>query len=157
MYVSAGIPEVNMKANPSLPLNMSSSMKRPRVHSPPPRPAYHNGSQHSGAREAPGSQERLSEEEEEQAESGQDEEEDEEEDEREMEEVPRRWSGIEAIFEAYQEYTEGGLSSMEVTACVECSHQVFVKCWQTIQNGILSHRKNVPQSKLDVSSFQSGA
>ncbi|XP_056455526.1 genetic suppressor element 1-like [Gadus chalcogrammus] len=104
-----GIPEVNMKANPSLPLNMSSAMKRPRVHSSPSQPAYHNGhhSQRPGAGEAPGTQERLSGEEEEQGGSGQ-EEEDEEEDEGEMEaaDAPRKWSGIEAIFEAYQEYTE---------------------------------------------------
>ncbi|KAJ3596224.1 hypothetical protein NHX12_002633 [Muraenolepis orangiensis] len=77
---SNGVPEVNMKATPSLPLNMSSSMKRPRgPSSPPPRPAYHNNghrSQYPGARPPPGSQEHL------------------------------RWSGIEAIFEAYQEYTE---------------------------------------------------
>ena len=108
-----------MKANPSLPLNMSSAMKRPRVHSSPPQPAYHNGhhSQRPGACEGTGSQERLSGEEEEQGESGQDEDE-EEEDEGEMEvaEAPRRWSGIEAIFEAYQEYTEGELSSVGVAA-----------------------------------------
>ena len=129
----AGIPEVNMKANPSLPLNMSSAMKRPRVHSSPSQPAYHNGhhSQRPGAGEAHGTQERLSGEEEEQGGSGQ-EEEDEEEDEGEMEaaEAPRKWSGIEAIFEAYQEYTEGGLTSREVTACQRggCFHQVVLTC-----------------------------
>ncbi|KAG7281886.1 hypothetical protein CRUP_031135 [Coryphaenoides rupestris] len=105
---SNGVPEVNMKANPSLPLNMSSSMKRPRLHSSPPRPAYHNGHhpQYPGARRPPASREHLSEEEDERGESGQDDEDEEDEDETEVEDAPRRWSGIEAIFEAYQEYTE---------------------------------------------------
>lgn len=31
----------------------------------------------------------------------------EEEDEEEMEEAPRKWQGIEAVFEAYQEYVDG--------------------------------------------------
>jgi len=107
--VLAGVPEVNMKANPSLPLNMSSSMKRPRLHSSPPRPAYHNGlhPQYPGSRGPPAPREHLSEEEEERGESAQDDE-DEDEDETEAEDAPRRWSGIEAIFEAYQEYTDGG-------------------------------------------------
>uniref|UniRef100_A0A8C4YZC3 Genetic suppressor element-like domain-containing protein n=1 Tax=Gadus morhua TaxID=8049 RepID=A0A8C4YZC3_GADMO len=84
-------------------------LELPRVHSSPSQPAYHNGhqSKRPGAGEAHGTQERLSGEEEEQGGSGQ-EEEDEEEDEGEMEaaDAPRKWSGIEAIFEAYQEYTE---------------------------------------------------
>lgn len=41
-------------------------------------------------------------------ESGQDEEEvDEDDEEEEAEEAPRKWQGIESIFEAYQEYVDG--------------------------------------------------
>lgn len=56
----------------------------------------------AAGRDAPGPQEELSEEDEE--ESGQEEEDDEEE---EVEEAPKKWQGIEAIFEAYQEYVDG--------------------------------------------------
>lgn len=48
-----------------------------------------------------GSQENLSDEEEEESCP------EEEEEEEGMEETPRRWQGIEAIFEAYQEYVDG--------------------------------------------------
>lgn len=55
----------------------------------------------AASRHTPGPQENLSDEDEE--ESGQEEEDEEE----EMEEAPKKWQGIEAIFEAYQEYVDG--------------------------------------------------
>lgn len=50
------------------------------------------------SRDAPAARDRLSDDEEE---SGQEDEEEEE------EEAPRKWRGIEAVFEAYQEYVDG--------------------------------------------------
>ncbi|KAM4619517.1 genetic suppressor element 1-like [Polymixia lowei] len=99
--VSNCVPEAILKADHSLPHNIS-SLKRPNLH-------HNNSLQHTHAnghhfhsplshRDTAGSRDHLSEEEEE--ESG------EEEDEEEEEEAPRKWSGIESIFEAYQEYTD---------------------------------------------------
>lgn len=56
--------------------------------------------------------ESLSDEDEE--ESGQEEEDEEEE---EAEEAPRKWQGIEAIFEAYQEYVDGKSISSQFYVC----------------------------------------
>ena len=91
-----------MKAERSLPHNASqlksSTLKHATQH------AHINGHHfHSlvASRDAPGPRENLSDEDEE--ESGQEEEDEEE----EMEEAPKKWQGIEAVFEAYQEYVDG--------------------------------------------------
>lgn len=60
----------------------------------------HHFHPHLAGRETQAPQDCLSDEEEE--ESGQ-----EDEDEEEMEEAPGKWQGIEAVFEAYQQYVDG--------------------------------------------------
>lgn len=98
-----------MKADRSLPHNISQLKSSNLNHAP--QHAHINGYHFhfpAASRDTPGPRENLSDEDEE--ESGQ-EEEDEEED-GEMEEAPRRWQGIEAIFEAYQEYSDGESKSV---------------------------------------------
>ncbi|KAK9516817.1 hypothetical protein VZT92_024727 [Zoarces viviparus] len=95
--VSNCVPE----ADRSLPHNVSQLKNSTLIHAP--QHAHGNGYHfHSlvASRDTPGPQENLSDEDEE--EFGQEE----EEDEGEMEEAPRKWQGIEAIFEAYQEYVD---------------------------------------------------
>lgn len=65
----------------------------------------------AAGRDTPGPREDLSDEDEE--ESGQEE----ESDEVEMEEAPRKWQGIEAIFEAYHEYVDGESVSDRFSVC----------------------------------------
>ncbi|XP_071776383.1 genetic suppressor element 1-like [Centroberyx gerrardi] len=99
--VSNCVSEAAVKADNSLPHSVS-PLKRPNLHHAPQH-AHINGHHfHSplAQRDAPGPRDHLSEEEEE--ESGEEEEDEEE----EMEEAPRKWQGIESIFEAYQEYMD---------------------------------------------------
>ncbi|XP_070687469.1 genetic suppressor element 1-like [Pempheris klunzingeri] len=98
------IPEAGMKAERSLPHNISQLKSSNLNHAV--QHAHINGHHFHfplASRDTAGPRENLSDEDEEQ--SGQ-EEEDEEEEEEEIEETPRRWQGIEAIFEAYQEYAD---------------------------------------------------
>ncbi|XP_044049648.1 genetic suppressor element 1-like isoform X2 [Siniperca chuatsi] len=102
--VSNCVPE----ANRLLPHNIPQLKSSNNNHAPQ---LAHVNSQHfhfpAASRDTPGPRENLSDEDEE--ESGQeeeDEEEEEEEEEEEMEEAPRKWQGIEAIFETYQEYVD---------------------------------------------------
>uniref|UniRef100_A0A8C7C806 Gse1 coiled-coil protein n=1 Tax=Oncorhynchus kisutch TaxID=8019 RepID=A0A8C7C806_ONCKI len=91
---STCIPESSIKSEPSVPYNIP-PLKRPVLlntslhptngHHPYPSPAHHV---HLGVRDE------LSEEE------------DEEEEEEEEGEAPRKWRGIESVFEAYQEYVD---------------------------------------------------
>ncbi|XP_068579433.1 genetic suppressor element 1-like isoform X1 [Cebidichthys violaceus] len=99
--VSSCVPEAGMKADRSLPHNVSQLKNSTLIHAP--QHAHVNGYHfHSlvASRDTPASRENLSDEDEE--EFGQEE----EDDEGEMEEAPRKWQGIEAIFEAYQEYVD---------------------------------------------------
>lgn len=95
---SSCIPEVRGKSDRPLPHSLSQL----KALSHAPQHAHVNG-HHShppaASRDAPAARDRLSDEEEE--ESGQEDEEEEE------EVVPRKWRGIEAVFEAYQEYVDG--------------------------------------------------
>ncbi|XP_028440374.1 genetic suppressor element 1-like isoform X1 [Perca flavescens] len=98
--VSNCVPEAGMKADRSLLHNVT-QLKSPTLNHAPQH-AHVNGHHfHSlvASRDTLGPRENLSDEDEE--ESGQEEEEEEE-----MEENPRKWQGIEAIFEAYQEYVD---------------------------------------------------
>lgn len=91
-----------MKADRSLPHSISQLKSSSLNHAP--QHTHINGHHFhlpAASRETPGAQENLSDEDEE--ESGQEEEDEEE----EMEEAPKKWQGIEAIFEAYQEYVDG--------------------------------------------------
>ncbi|KAM9377961.1 genetic suppressor element 1-like [Pholidichthys leucotaenia] len=95
--VSNCLPEANVKADHSLPHN-SSQQKVSDLNHPPQR-VHINGHHFRSpvsSQDAPAPRDHLSDEDEE--ESGQEEEEE--------EEAPRKWQGIEAIFEAYQEYVE---------------------------------------------------
>ncbi|KAM3836127.1 genetic suppressor element 1-like, partial [Diretmus argenteus] len=99
--VSNCVSDVALKAEHMLPHNIS-PLKRPNLHHAPQH-GHINGHQSNSSlahRDTPGPRDHLSEEEEE--ESGQEEEDEEE----EMEEAPRKWQGIEAIFEAYQGYMD---------------------------------------------------
>jgi len=90
-----------MKTDRSLPHSISQLKSSSHL---APQHSHVNGHHfHSvvASGELPVQRENLSDEDEE--ESGQEEEEEEE----EMEEAPRKWQGIEAVFEAYQEYTDG--------------------------------------------------
>lgn len=96
--VSNCVPE----ADRSLPHSIS--QLKSSSHNPAPQHAHVNGHHFhfpAASRDTPGPRENLSDEDEE--ESGQEEEDEEEE---EMEEAPRKWQGIETIFEAYQEYVD---------------------------------------------------
>lgn len=92
-------PDVSTKSDSSLPHNLC--LLKPST------PQLHGHV--NGNRFPPGSQdvavprERLSDEEEEDDESEQGEDDEEE----EVDEAPRRWQGIEGVFEAYQEYVDG--------------------------------------------------
>ncbi|XP_029289196.1 genetic suppressor element 1-like [Cottoperca gobio] len=100
--VSNCVSETGMKADRSLPHNVSQLNSSTPHHAP--HHAHINGHLfHSlvASGDTPGPRENLSDEDEE--ESGPEEEDEEEE---EMEEAPRKWQGIEAIFEAYQEYAD---------------------------------------------------
>ncbi|TMS04993.1 Genetic suppressor element 1 [Larimichthys crocea] len=99
--VSNCAPEAGMKADRLLPHSVSqlksSNVNHASQHS---RVNGHHLHFPAASRHTPGPQENLSDEDEE--ESGQEEEDEEE----EMEEAPKKWQGIEAIFEAYQEYVD---------------------------------------------------
>lgn len=91
-----------MKADPSQPHSVSQLKSSNLIHVS--QRAHINGHHFPSSvanRDTLAPQENLSEDEEES-----DQEEDEEEEEEE-EDVPRKWQGIEAIFEAYQEYVDG--------------------------------------------------
>lgn len=78
------------------------SISQLKVSNHAPQHAHVNGHHFhppSVSRDTPAARERLSDEDEE--ESGQEDEEE------EVEEAPRKWQGIEAVFEAYQEYVDG--------------------------------------------------
>ncbi|XP_055078425.1 genetic suppressor element 1-like isoform X1 [Periophthalmus magnuspinnatus] len=96
-----------LNTDSSLP-HKASPMKVPH----PNRNSQHINGHHAplygASRDTPSAYEPLSEEE---GQSGQDEEEDEEE---EMEEAPRKWQGIEAIFEAYHQYAEEHIIERQV-------------------------------------------
>lgn len=96
-------PESSMKAACSMPQSNSQLKSSNPNHAS--QHAHLNGNHLHftvASSDTPGSLGNLSDEEEE--ESGQEEE---DEDEEEMEEVPKKWQGIEAIFEAYQDYADG--------------------------------------------------
>ncbi|KAK5928181.1 hypothetical protein CgunFtcFv8_013264 [Champsocephalus gunnari] len=98
--VSNCVPEAGMKTDRLLPHSISQLKSSSHL---APQHSHVNGHHfHSlvASGELPVPRENLSDEGEE--ESGQEEEEEEE----EMEEAPRKWQGIEAVFEAYQEYTD---------------------------------------------------
>ncbi|XP_071357772.1 genetic suppressor element 1-like isoform X2 [Trachinotus anak] len=103
--VSNCVPEAGMKAEHSL--HNISQVKHSNINHAPQH-AHINGHHFHSAvanRGTAAPRENLSDEEEE--ESGQEEEdEEEEEEEEEAEEAPRKWQGIESIFEAYQEYVD---------------------------------------------------
>ncbi|KAF7662922.1 hypothetical protein LDENG_00223140 [Lucifuga dentata] len=102
--VSNCVPEATIKADRSLPHN-TSPLKSSTLHQAVQR-AHINGHHfHPAPAHRDPQQGHLSdeeEEEEEEEESGPEEENEEE----EIEEAPRKWQGIEAIFEAYQEYVD---------------------------------------------------
>lgn len=101
--VSNCVPEAGMKADHSLPHNISPL--KSSNHNYAPQHAHVNGHHfHSSlaSRDTPAPRENLSDDKDED-ESGQ---EDEDEEEEEVEEAPKKWQGIEAIFEAYQEYVD---------------------------------------------------
>lgn len=135
--VSNCTPEASVKAERSLPHSISHLKKSnhlPHHHHPHPQPHphphlhHHQVPQHAhlngnhlhfppaASTTTAGSQENLSDEDEE--ESGPEAEEEEEEG---TEQAPRRWNGIEAIFEAYQEYVDG-----ESTVWKSCLQECFV-------------------------------
>lgn len=102
-----------MKADRSLPHNVSQLKNSTLIHAP--QHAHINGyhfHSHVASRDTPVPRENLSDEEEE--ESGQEE----EDDEMETEIAPRKWQGIEAIFEAYHEYVDGESMSSQLHACI---------------------------------------
>ncbi|XP_068459491.1 genetic suppressor element 1-like isoform X1 [Clinocottus analis] len=107
--ISNCAPEAGMKADRSLPHNVSQLKNSTLIHAP--QHAHINGyhfHSHGASRDTPGPQENLSDEDEE--ESGQEE----EDDEVETEEAPRKWQGIEAIFEAYHEYVDDWSTERQV-------------------------------------------
>ncbi|XP_020512798.2 genetic suppressor element 1 isoform X1 [Labrus bergylta] len=99
------VPEAGIKADRSVPLNMSQLENSNHNHIP--HRAQINGHPFNfpaASRDPPGPEANmLNDEEEEEEEESEQEEEDGEE---EMEETPRKWRGIEAIFEAYQEHAD---------------------------------------------------
>lgn len=97
--VSNCLPEAAVKADVSLPHNLS--LLKPSHLNHAPQHAHINGHHFHSPPALPAPRENLSDDEDEdQSEQG-------EEDEEEAEEAPRKWQGIEAIFEAYQEYVDG--------------------------------------------------
>lgn len=121
--VSNCTPEASVKSERSLPhsisqLKNSNHLHHHHHHPQPhqhlhhhqvPQHAYLNGNHlhfpPAASTATAGSQENLSDEDEEESCL-----EEEEEDEEGAEQAPRRWHGIEAIFEAYQEYVDGELT-----------------------------------------------
>lgn len=101
--VSNCTPESGMKADRSLPQSIS-KLKSSNANQAPQHAHLNGNHLHFTVAntDTPGSRGNLSDAEEE--ESGQEEE---DEDEEEMEEVPKKWQGIEAIFGAYQDYVDG--------------------------------------------------
>lgn len=99
------MPEAGLKAECSLPHNIS-QLKSSNVHHPPQHTHVNGHHFHfpRAGRDSFAPRDHLSDEDEE--ESGQEADEEEEDDEVE-EEAPRKWQGIEAIFEAFQEYVDG--------------------------------------------------
>ncbi|XP_029009690.1 genetic suppressor element 1-like isoform X2 [Betta splendens] len=98
----SGVPEPGMKTGHSLPHNLSQPKSSNLSHAP--QGAYVNGHRlsSSGAGQDPAAaplQEGVSEEDEDASCQ-------EEEDDEETEEAPRKWRGIEAVFEAYHEYVD---------------------------------------------------
>lgn len=100
--VSNCTPEASVKADRSLPHSIS-QLKSSNHHQAPQRAHLNGNHLHYpvASTTTSGSQENLSDEEEEESCP------EEEEEEEGMEEAPRKWQGIEAIFEAYQEYVDG--------------------------------------------------
>lgn len=102
--------EAGMKADRSLPQGIS-QLKSSNP-SQAPQHAHLNGNHLHfpvASTDAPGSRENLSDEDEEESCP--------EEEEEEMEEAPKKWQGIEAIFEAYQEYVDGESMSSKFYVC----------------------------------------
>lgn len=100
--VSNSTAEASMKADCSLPHTIS-QVKSSNPNQAPQHTHLNGNHLHfpAATTDAPGPRENLSDEDEEESCP---EEEDEEE---ETEHAPKRWQGIEAIFEAYQEYVDG--------------------------------------------------
>ncbi|KAF0041230.1 hypothetical protein F2P81_007128 [Scophthalmus maximus] len=108
--VSNSVPDTGMKAEHSLPHNISQMKHSSLNHAP--QHAHINGHHLHfpvASQETATPREILSDEEKEESgpeeEEDDDDDDDEEEEEAAAEEAPRKWQGIEAIFEAYQEYT----------------------------------------------------
>uniref|UniRef100_UPI0037E7F2D3 genetic suppressor element 1-like isoform X1 n=2 Tax=Semicossyphus pulcher TaxID=241346 RepID=UPI0037E7F2D3 len=96
------VPDAGMKTDRSLPLSIAQLKNSNHNHTP--QQAHINGHHlhfPAASRDTPGTRENLFEEEEDDSDQ-----EEEDEEEEEMEEAPRKWQGIEAIFEAYQEYAD---------------------------------------------------
>ncbi|CAB1441042.1 unnamed protein product [Pleuronectes platessa] len=119
--VSHRVPEAGMKVEPSLPRTIS-HLK----HNHAPQHTHINGHHlHSPvANRDTGAPENLSDEDEEESEKEEEEDGDEEE---AAEEAPRKWRGIEAIFEAYHEYTNEWSIEREVlhTQCKKLEAQNY--------------------------------
>uniref|UniRef100_A0A3Q3IQI0 Genetic suppressor element-like domain-containing protein n=1 Tax=Monopterus albus TaxID=43700 RepID=A0A3Q3IQI0_MONAL len=100
--ISNCVPEASMKADRSLPHNISHLKSSSLNHAPQRRHINgHHFISPVASRDTAAPQENLSDEDDE--ESGQEEENEEDE---VSEETPRKWQGIEAIFEAYQEHVD---------------------------------------------------
>lgn len=95
--------EAGRKADCSLPHSIS-QVKSSNPNQAPQHTHLNGNHLHfpAATTDAPGSRENLSDEDEEESCP-----EEEDEEEEETEQAPKRWQGIEAIFEAYQEYVDG--------------------------------------------------
>lgn len=95
--------EASRKADCSLPHSIS-QVKSSNPNQAPQHTHLNGNHLHfpAATTDAPGSRENLSDEDEEESCP-----EEEDEEEEETEQAPKRWQGIEAIFEAYQEYVDG--------------------------------------------------
>lgn len=122
---STRVPESSIKSEPSVPYNIP-PLKRPALlntslhptngHHPYPSPPHH----------VPlGVRDELSEEEDEEEEEG---------------EAPRKWRGIESVFEAYQEYVDGELTfHLEIVFC-------FLSNFLSLPQHTISHPISMPIS-----------
>ncbi|KAM6961418.1 genetic suppressor element 1-like [Aplochiton taeniatus] len=141
-----------IKSDPSLPHHIP-PLKRPNSfhhqHHPKPQSTHTNGrySHLLPAHQDPqGLRDQLSEEEEE--ESG------EEEDEEEMSEAPRRWQGIESIFEAYHEHLDETRIEREVLHCqcrrLEAQNYTLTRTAEQLSlsmGELVSRRQNVGEER----------
>lgn len=119
------VPESSIKSEPSVPYNIP-PLKRPALlntslhptngHHPYPSPPHH----------VPlGVRDELSEEEDEEEEEG---------------EAPRKWRGIESVFEAYQEYVDGELTfHLQIVFC-------FLSNFLSLPQHTISHPISMPIS-----------